>query len=377
MANANGMIPVYASNSSVYSRPMPTQQCIPFDTKSIYHSAWTVPYSADTSPVDTYALDQSETYRSSPQSITDTNACESSYRWTRQAAKPLHHGTNALFDQESSYPTHNLRYIQSNHSTAINEPLSSLSASSLQLTLPERPRLLESHAPETIAPLRQLPIPQPNPAQNSRNTVDRLHDQRLRPKRAAGPITTSTVGSFVKEPFSWDTDGDNQTNMPDVSKAESQFNVASRRHSTTEDAMDYLPITTSLADDVKTASPTEQSQLDFSTLTLLKKATAPTLASPYSNFRECRDPASSSTQMARQGSLTDSYGFNSNYPSKRQSLSRESSNDCTLMNNHLYTPLTYLQPETPSNIDNLHHDLLDNRHISFHRSPISSLSNKF
>jgi hypothetical protein len=48
----------------------------------------------------------------------------------------------------------------------------------------------------------QLPLPQPSPAQTSRNVVDQLQDQRLRSGQAIGGSSLSN-GGFVKPPLSF------------------------------------------------------------------------------------------------------------------------------------------------------------------------------
>ncbi|KAH7394546.1 hypothetical protein BKA66DRAFT_601175 [Pyrenochaeta sp. MPI-SDFR-AT-0127] len=289
MANLNRMVPIYSASNSLYPRPMPSQPYPPLDTKSMYHSSWTVPYPEDTSPVDTYVLDHSNMYRPNPLPMTNTTVI-----------------------------------------------LSSLNGPSLQLNLPERPCPQEFHASEPTIPQRQLPIPQPSSAQTSRNVVDRLQDQRLRSARAGAPAGTRT--SSAKSTLPWSADGDNQIHTSDATIADGHLNITAQLHNITESAIAYIPTTTLMPDDVKHRSTAEQIHLNFNTSTFVEAISTPAPATPYSHFRERRTPAPSSTQMARQDSETNLYNFDSNYSSKRLSLGKDLSNDRTLVRDHHYTP---------------------------------------
>jgi hypothetical protein len=195
LANSNGMMPIYpgATNNQMYARPMTNQTYPPLDTKSLYSSGWTVPYSEDTSPIDKHGLEQTTAYL--PTTHMTTNGMYGpSCRWTHPSSKSIHQGSAAYYNQDESYSTDSLPYMQLNNlcNPVTSKALSPLNMSSPSLTLPERPLLRQYNMTDSTAVQRQLPMPLPSPAQASRNVVDQLQDQRLRSGQAA---TASSAGA--------------------------------------------------------------------------------------------------------------------------------------------------------------------------------------
>ncbi|CAO2658011.1 Nn.00g072710.m01.CDS01 [Neocucurbitaria sp. VM-36] len=371
LATGNRMVPLYSANTSLYSRPISAHQYPPLDTKPVYPPTWTVPYSEDTSPIDTYNLDQPGTYLTNTTPLNNTNMYAQPCRWTHPVTKPLHQETGAYVDQGSPYPTNGLPYIQTNLRSTATEPLSPLNMSSLQLSLPERPRARPLHASEGTAPQRQLPIPQPNPAQTSRNVVDQLQDQRLRSAQANNASAMSTGASFAKPLLPWSpADGDNQINASEATPPTGTLSI------TSETAIGYLP-TTSIADEVITASAPPQINFNFSTSNLLEAMNAPAPTSTYSNFRDFRTPQPKASQMERHNSQNNVYSFNSDHTLKRHSLGGETSNDYMLVGGHRYTPLGRSQPLISTFADSLHEESLDDRNIPLHRASMSNLHGSF
>jgi hypothetical protein len=371
MANANGMMPIYpaAAHNPMYSRPMTAQphQFPQLETKPMCHSAWTLPYSEDTSPVDSYTLEQPGAYLPNPAMYGSSN------RWTHPTTKSLHHGhgQGAYYDPDSSYSAHSLPYLHSNNirSTTASEALSPLNMSSLQLTLPERPHPRQYH--DSAAPQRQLPIPQPSPAQTSRNVVDQMQDQRLRSGQAMGPSSVNSGATFAKPLLPWSLDSDNAMNMSQGTSAEGSTLLPT----TTDGNMNYLAATSS-TDDTNVTS-TAAIQLNFSTSSLLDAMNPSAPASTYSNFRESRRTDSSSALMARQSSQSNLYSFNPDNTGKRHSLGGEGSSEGTLVSGHRYTPLAHSQSQASPHLESLQRESFENRNNPLHRVSMSNLNSSF
>lgn len=372
LATGNRMIPIYSANNPIYPRATSAQQYPSLDTKPGCPSTWTVPYSEDTSPVDTYGLDQPGAYLANTMPMSTPNMYAPSCRWTHTSTKPQYQASSAYIEQGSLYATNGLPYIQSNLRTTTAEPLSPLNMSSLQESLPERPRARQLHTAEVTAPRRQLPFPQPSPAQTSRNVVDQLQDQRLRSAQASIAPAMSTGGSFAKPLLPWSgSNGENNINESEAMQSNSSL------PSTSDGATAYLP-TTSMADEVVTASAAPQVNFNFSnTSGLLETMNTPAPTTPYSNFREFRTPQSKASPMMRHSSQTNLYSFNSDHTSKRNSLGGESSNDCMLVSGHRYTPLGRSQPLGVPFTDSLQEESLENRNIPLHRASMSNLHGSF
>jgi len=359
MGNGNGMVPMYsaATHNPMYSRPMTAQP-------HQYPQAWTVPYNDDTSPVDSYTLEQPGAYLPNPAMYGATN------RWTHPTTKSLH-GQGAYFDADSSYSAHGLPYIHTNNTrgATTSEALSPLNMSSLQLTLPERPHPRQYY--DSAAPQRQLPIPQPSPAQTSRNVVDQMQDQRLRSGQAMGPSTANGGGTFAKPLLPWSLDSDNTLNVSQVRSTEDAVLLPT----TTDGNLGYLAAASS-ADDVITTS-TAPASLNFSTSSLLDTMNTSAPASTYSNFRESRRPEISAAHMARESSQSNLYSFNPDSAGKRHSHGSESPNDATLVSGHRYTPLAHSQPQVSPHLESLQREAFETRNNPLHRASMSNLNSSF
>jgi hypothetical protein len=368
-ANPNGTMPIYtaAPQTPLHPRSVDVHQFSPLDAKSMYSSAWNVPYTLDTPSVDTYGLESNAAYLTSGALMTSANTYGSSYRWTHPATKPPQHGLSTCYEHGLSYSMNGLPYVQTNNlrSTATSEAHSPLNMASLQLTLPERPRPRQYPMSDATTQ-RQLPIPQPSPAQTSRNVVDQLQDQRLRSAQ------TSTGVAFARPLLPWSLDNDN---LVAISQATS--NEISTQSSTTK-YRNFNDLTT-------TSSPVEKAkrtnatsfQLNFTTPALLEAIHAPAPAPTYSTFRESRNIDSSSTHMARQNSQTDLYNFSTDNASKRHSQSNRVSNDCKLVSGHEYHPLAPYQDLASSNTTNVQRESFDNRNNPLHRPSVSNMNESF
>jgi hypothetical protein len=381
MANAPNMMSIYSAGGSntMYPRPMSAQQYPQLDTKSVYPSAWTVPYSEDTSPVD-YSLDQPAAYLPNPTPMTSTHIYGPSCRWTHPTAKPLPSGT-AYFDSEAAYTTHGLPYSHSNgRLNTASDALSPLNTgmSSLNLSLPERPHPRQHHPLDSNVPQRQLPMPQPSPAQNSRNIVDQLQDARLRSTHAISASTLDSRSSFAKPLLPWSAEAENQINVTDATSSDSTSQVmAPALSDNPEGAMGYLPTTTSMTDEARATSTASQMQLNFSTAGLLDPINVSAPANTYSYLRQSRPTGSPTAQLARQSSQNNLYSFDINPSTKRNSFGGESSNESTLVSGHRYTPLSHSQSQSSPNGHNVHRESCQSRNAQLHRASMSNLNSTY
>lgn len=370
LGNPNGMMPIYtaAPQTPFYPRTVDIHQFSPLDAKPAYSSAWSVPYVGDPSPVETYGLEANVAYPAGGASATSANTYASSYRWSHPATKPLHHGLSNCYEHGLSYSTNGLPYVQTDNlrGAATSEAHSPLNMTSLRLTLPERPRPHKYPVSEGASIQRQLPIPQPSPAQTSRNVVDQLQDQRLRSAR------TNTGATYSRPILPWTLDSDN---LVTIAKATSN-ETSTQRAATTEGNLNYLTTTTTSAEKAIPASAAPL-QLNFTTPTLLDAIHAPTPAPTYSTFRESRNIEPSSAQMARQSSQTNLYSFSTDNASKRLSHSTRISDDCKLVSGHEYHPLAPYQNMASSNTANMQCEAFDNRNNPLHHSSISNTNSSF
>ncbi|KAF1965026.1 hypothetical protein BU23DRAFT_575231 [Bimuria novae-zelandiae CBS 107.79] len=326
MASSNTLMLYNPPANPARSRPLTYPSGL--DTKSIYpQSAWyTSPYnSEETSPMEAYGLDQSTTYLPNQSPIT----CSSSYGWSTDS-KPA---VNNYPGHDSLYRAHGLPYIQHNVRAAASSETLSNSMTSLQLTLPERPHT-RSGLPLSQRP--QLPIPQPSPAQTSRNVVDQLQDQRLRSARAMGGSSFSS-GGFIKPLLPLHNDNDAQITATTEALA-AQIST-STPISTSDSVACYSGTLSATTDEVPVSTAP---QFNFSTSPLFDAMSAPAQPS-YSNFRDSQDyskPANSpstnsTTPMTRQISQNNLYSIGTS-SSSRSSLG---GNGSTLVSGHRYTPL--------------------------------------
>lgn len=377
MANSNVSMPIYPTTTSnqMYARSITTQAYPQLHTKSMYSSAWDVPYSEDTSPVETYGLEHSAAYLPVPTPMANHNMYGASCRWTQPTTKPLHSGATAYYDQDSSYVAHGLPYIQPNtlRTPTTSEVFSPLNMSSLSLTLPERPHPHQYNMTDSAAPQRQLPMPQPSPARTSRNAVDQLQDQRLRSGQA---VSASSVGGgtrFSKPLLPWSADNDTQVNG---SAAAATSSAASSHLPTTADhPLSFLAAATTMTDDTSVAGTASQVQLNFSSSSLLGGMIAPSPATTYSTFRENRPQGTSSAHLPRHSSQTNLYSFTADNTSKRNSLGNES--NCTLVSGQRYIPLPQQQQQGASEVESLQRESFENRNVPRHRSSMGNLNRTF
>jgi hypothetical protein len=354
------------SNSAHYPRPMPTEQYPQLDTKPVYQSTWSLPYSEDTSPVDAYNLDQSTAYPSQSPAMANTGMYSPTFRWTQPTAKPVQH-ESTYFDQDLQFAHTNSRLATSSDLSPINSGLSSLRLSSLPDRTQPRHRLpLDSGVPQ-----RQLPMPQPSPAQTNRNVVDQMQDARL---RSAQVISTSAMDnrtSFSK-PLSWVTaDSDSLTNASGTVTTDAfTQGIIPAAPGNTESRMSYIPSSPSAADDATTRTTASQLELNFNPPGLLDAMGAPVPASNYSYVRENR-------QMTRPASQTNLYSYSPDSLSKRNSMGGESSNNCALVSGHRYTPLSHPKTQSSPGNRSLHHDSCQSRNLQLHRTSMGNLNSTY
>ena len=302
------------------------------DTKSIYQqTAWyNSPYSSeDPSPVEAYGFDQHATYLPTQSPV----GYSGNYGWN--AASKSHHNSYTGHDS-TLYTTNSLPYVHHNIRPAASSEALSNSMTSLQLTLPERPH---TRASLSATQRPQLPIPQPSPAQTSRNVVDQMQDQRLRSAQTAGKGSFGS-GSFPKplHAFSNDMDAQASTSTSD--------GLATQTTSAPTSTVDVM--TTATTQDPPVSAGT---QYNFCAPPLFDVTPTPS-QSVYSNFRDSRDykvvtssPKSKKIQIPRQASQNNMYstGSSSSFLS-----SSNSSDGSTLVSGHRYTPLSHSQSRPQS-----------------------------
>ncbi|KAG9188404.1 hypothetical protein G6011_02327 [Alternaria panax] len=368
MANTHNMLSVYSTggNSTLYQRPLSSQQYQQLDSKPMCSSNWTIPYSEDTSPIDTYNLEQSQAYIPQSTAVAHTNMYPPSCRWTQPLTKAMQQG-GPYFDQDLHFAHANHRLVTSSDISPLNTGLASL-----HLSLPERPHPQQPVPLDSGVPQRQLPMPHPSPAQTNRNVVDQMQDARLRSAQATGTSTMDNRGSFAKPLLPWAADSENNTNASQAVPADAFTQAISPSMSdNAESRMGYLPNTTSTADDdAITATTASQLELNFSASSLLDAMSAPAPTSNYSYVRESR-------QMARPTSQANLYSYSPSSTSKRNSLSGESSSDCVLVSGHRYTPLSHSQSQTLPGNRSLHRESCQSRNVQLHRTSMGNLNSTY
>lgn len=321
---------IYNSPSSpIRSRPLTYPSGL--DTKSIMPQTWySSPFnSEEASPVENYGLDHSAVYLPTQGSV----AYNGGYSWSTDGKHAMN---NYLGHDSTMYRTHGLPYGQHNIRNVASSDALSHSMTSLQLTLPERPHT-RSGLPVSQRP--QLPIPQPSPAQTTRNVVDQLQDRRLRSVQAMGGSSLGN-GCFVKPPLPFSSDTDVQvTTTTDALSAQ----ITSSTPAPTTDTVSCFPNTTT-STEVLPGTPAPH--FDFSNSPLFDNMPAP--AQPaYSNFRDSQDynkpmassPTKNTSPMARQMSHNNLYSVGSSSGSK----SASGASDSILVSGHRYTPLSQNQ----------------------------------
>jgi len=329
------------------------------DSKPLYESAWTSPYGDDTSPINDYSFDQSQLFLPNSAASTGSNPCGISCRCTPQSARLSQPTTSYYSDYGHAYISDGLPHLKTEiPPVAANEPMSPLNMSSLQLTLPERPRQRQMQPTEVpLAPRRRLPAPTPRSGHGLYHALDHQQDQRLRSSQTFGtPSFSDTTpsnaytGSLAKPLLPWAAANENLVNAVNEAAFANMPPPAttSRMPATivnnTSDP--FAAGTSTNKDSTNTRTPSQD--LQFDTFPLLDPSlTAPT-SSAYSNFRESRDLSVSPTiaQLSRNNSSPSLYTHNGG--SKRPSFLETGSSN-TLVSGRQYTPLS--QPIDSPNVD--------------------------
>ena len=356
MSNSNGMISMYPATTSSQadgaSMPLTYPQ---LDTKSMYASTRAGPYSEET-----YPLRPSAAYVLAP--TTYGPSC----RWTYATAKPLQHAASY---HNQGYVAHGLTYMLNSNlrAPATSDAISPLSMTSPSFTLSERSHPRGYHLTDGTATQRQLPMPQPSPAQTSRNVVDQLKNQRLKSEQA-GAVTSA--GSMAAPPFSKYLSAWGASNEESVKViAATSRAVTTQLPTSSESPINYLAAT-SMPDDATPAGSTSQVQLNFSSSSLPDTLGAPAPTPMYSTFRE--HPTSGSN------SQSNIYGWGTDSAPKRNSLgdNNNNNNNFTLLNGQRYTPLPH-QPPVFSTPEGMQRESFESRAVPIHRSSMGQLNCSF
>lgn len=355
------------------------------DAKPAYGSEWTAVYGDETSPIDNYSFDSSSTYLTSPPTPAGSNLCGLSYRCTPQFTSARQATTSYNSDYGHSYISSSLPYLQTDiPPAATTEPTSPLNMSSLQLTLPDRPRQRQVQPTEiSSATRRQLPAPQPKPGHGLHHALDHQQDQRLRSSQTAGtPLYSSSTssyanaGSFARPLLPWTAANENLMNVVNEAASTAMPSTLPRVSVTASNSSPpFFPAGSSPNDTPSTTSTTSPNELNFGTLPLLDPSTmtAPTPPS-YSNFRESRDiPVSmTATRLPRHNSSSSLYTFDS---VSRQPSFPGTSSTSNLISGHRYTPLN--QSTDTSSVDTFSKESFESRSVPLHRASTSNLSSNF
>jgi hypothetical protein len=215
-----------------------------------------------------------------------------------------------------------------------------------------------------------LPIPQPSPAQTSRNALDNQQDQRLRSGQTSSTSSLITGTRPIKPP-SWSFSSDGPVSV----STSAPIDTATHAATTTHAALNFLA-TAAIEDDTTTIGITPHFGLNFTSSSLIDRITAPAPTASYSNFRAGPSYRQPSTQVTRHDSQTSLYSLAPSKASKRDSLDAEDSEDFKIVNGRRYMPLTH-QSQTLSAPESLQRESLDNRNVSLHRSSIGNLNAAF
>lgn len=380
-----------AGTSSVYQRPLSATPYHQIDAKAgVYPQTWTVPCPEETSPVETYPLGQSTTYVSNPNTL--GNVYNQSYRWNQSNQRSaLQSGATEYLEQDAStpYATHGMPFIQTSNirTTTGAEALSPLNMTSIQSALPislpaeAHPRQLQTI--DGTVPQRHLPMPQPSPAQSTRNTVDLLQDQRLRSTQAV-----NLTGAYSQKPaLTWSGEAIGSDTQSTTSSEASSADVITPTSTSgpvtgkvADSILDYTSTTSSIISKDLTASTSTPSQLNFSTSTLLESMPAPTTSVTYSNFRNYALPTSTSSDslsiLARQPSQSSLYSFSPDSAAKRNSLGP--SNEAALVSGQRYTPLGQpAAPQQSARMDTLRRESFESRNVPIQPTSMGHLNRSF
>jgi hypothetical protein len=375
LLSPNTTMPIYnAAEASLYTR-LAHNSYPQVNTKPI---AWTIPYGDDTSPVENYSLEQAASYI--PTSNTITSDYGQSYRWSQTQRTPY-----LEQDTTTGYNSSGVSFIQTSNvrPATTAEPLSPLNlasmSSALPISLPERPYPRRMTTSDVSMPQRQLPMPQPSPAQSTRNTVDLLQDQRLRSAQlyAKPAFPWNVEASDTKSTQSWhDATGSDIQNATASEASSAELMAKASVPVTSVGDLSYMPIT---AGEDSSSATAQLGQLNFSTSSLLESMAAPASTATYSNFRNHNNSISTSTDalsfLPRQSSQTNLYSYTSDSVAKKHS--EGSSNKAALVNGQRYTPLSQHQPHHAASIEGLRQETYKSQHVPLHRASMSNLDRTY
>lgn len=331
----------------------------PLDSKPLYEPAWTAPYGDDTSPINDYSFDQSQLYLQTTAASLGSSSCDISCRCMPQSARLSQPTTSYYSDYGHTYISDSLPHLKTDIPTVTaNEPMSPLNMSSLQLTLPERPRQRQTQPTEVpLAPRRRLPAPTPRSGHGLYHALDHQQDQRLRSSQTFGtPSFSETTpsnaytGSLAKPLLPWTTANENLVNAVNEAASANMPSPATTSQlpaTIANNTSDPFSAGTS-TNKGSTITRTPSQDLRFDTFPLLDPSLTATTSIAYSNFRGSRDLSVSPTvtQVSRNNSSPSLYTHSGG--SKRPSFLETGSSN-TLVSGRQYTPLS--QPTDSSNVD--------------------------
>ncbi|KAF3002555.1 hypothetical protein E8E13_007737 [Curvularia kusanoi] len=363
MASAHNLLPIYTTGghgpyyrtaqSQSYAQVDTKLTCPQLDARSGYIPNWLAPCEENTSPVENYCFDQPSSYLRAPAVSGGSDMFNPSYRCTQPTLRTGTATATYYSDYGQPCTPNGLTYLQSDlQPAAPNGLVSSLDMSSLQFSLPERPRQRQQQPTEVPpTPRRRLPAPQPKPGYGLHHALDQQQDQRLRSSQtgAASAFCSFTpmyagTEAHVKPQLPWAaSSGDLTSTVNKVSTAAMPPPSTLQRPTTAARKSPTFFSSGTINDDlpVTTEGVVQSSALSFSTMPLLDPlaTTAPTPPA-YSNFRESRESqaATPTSQITRNDSATSLYTFNDG-------------SSGSLVSGRRYTPLSHLVDS--SSMDNL------------------------
>lgn len=365
MANTNmgGMMPICNSNGSqtLYSRQGVPQEYTQLSTKSAYPTTWHLPYSEDIPVVEPYAMEHGSPHPSNSTSISDSSLYVSGCRWPRMMmTKPVQQGPPTFLD-DSSY-SQSLQYAQEDiPDMVIPDSHSPLSMSSLQMTLPERP-LQQTRFIDMAANQRHLPIPQPNPAQTSRNIVDQMQDQRLRSVQGIGGSVVDTKSSYNKS-LAWSLNSDVQDSIGQVENSKDPSNSRN-------DETDYGSTTATAEGNAMCPTSVVQPPHAFGANDLTSSMTAQLSTCP--NNRKSKAPDSQTSRVLQQKSDGNFYNYSMERVGNRRLSETESSNYRTAAA-QAYVHLNHDPSHTAAHESEVNHSNFQTQSISICSPSISNV----
>jgi hypothetical protein len=375
LAASHSMLPIYSVNggSILYPRTMPTYQYPQSDAKPICSSSgWSNPYSED-SPAETFNLEQPSTYLPTSVLTTTSNVYETPSRWSLPTTRSTKYEASTYCDQEPSYVTQSLPHIQTdNRVPTTSDVVSPLNMSSLQANLPEKLPVQRVQVSDTVAPQRQLPMPQPSPAMTARNVVDRMQDQRLRAAQVGAGYHV-TNNTFVKPLLPWAADGGTRAivvSEPVSMPATTHSTTTAPVPSNAECPLVYTSASDTVPNYGSTTDAASQSQLDFSTSIPFDVMSVPPSTITYSNFRDYRSSVSSSTQPPRPSSRSSTCVIKFDTSPKRNQVSIDSANSYPVASGNQRTS-PYPTGAVPFKI--AVRGVHEGKRVPFQRSPTSTV----